>query len=56
MDDVLPKVTPRSPLHSLFINNLRDTSITSNVQHREDDKLIFHSWRPLKGVNKKLTK
>lgn len=50
MDDIPQKVTLRSSLHLLFINNLQDVHVTADVQEWGDDKVIFYSLRPLKGV------
>lgn len=45
---------PRSFLHSLLINNLSDTSITSNVRHRKMMKSYFIAGGLLKVLTKSL--
>lgn len=50
MDDTPQKVTPRSSPHLLFINNLGDACVKAAVQEWGNDKVIFYSQGPLKGV------
>lgn len=56
MDDIPQKVTPRSSLHLLFINNLQDVRVTADVRNGEMIKSYFIARGLLKVFNKELTK